>query len=461
MAKISKIWAREILDSRGVPTVEAACQLDNGSIAVSSVPAGTSTGTYEALELRDKDNKRYAGKGVLAAVLNINNTLGPAMFGMDPQNQEMIDQRMIEMDATENKTKLGANAILAVSEVVAKAAATSMQMSLYTWIYNLATRSGIQTRIRVPSPIFNMINGGKHGAGNLDFQEFHIIPASNKTYSQGLQAAAEIYEIIGLNLERRGAIHSVGQEGGYAPNLFTNADALELLVDSIKQTPYRIGRDVLFGLDVAASVFYKNGTYSIRDKTSPMDPSMMIEFFKNLNEQYHLAILEDPLHEDAWDNWKQLTATIGSQLVVVGDDILVTNPKRVEKAIKEQICNGILVKPNQIGTITETLRVIKMAKDAGWKIIVSHRSGETNDWFIADFAVGVGADFVKFGAPARGERVAKYNRLSSVEKELMSIPVSTPQSAQPPQQLNQTSVDRPVILRSSLQGAFSNQNNQR
>lgn len=418
MAKITRIWAREILDSRGVPTVEAACQLDNGQVAVSSVPAGTSTGTHEALELRDKDNKRFLGKGVLSAVSNVNKVLGPAIVGMDPTNQEQIDDKLKQIDGTENKSKYGANAILAISMVTAKAGAIASQQALYTWINVLAQKTGQKSLLRIPMPIFNMINGGLHGAGNLDFQEFHVIPASSKTYSQGLQESVEVYMTIGENLARRGAIHSVGVEGGYAPNLFTNADALEVVVESIKETKYSLGRDLFLGLDVAASVFYQNGEYVIRDKTSPMDDNSMLEYYKNLNNQYHLAILEDPFHEDAWESWAKLYRLLSDQVILVGDDLLATNPKRVDKAIKEKACNAILVKPNQIGTVTETLKVIKMARDAGWKIVVSHRSGETNDWFIADFAVGIGADYVKFGAPARGERVVKYNRLLSIETEL-------------------------------------------
>ncbi|MGB6838839.1 MAG: phosphopyruvate hydratase [Microgenomates group bacterium] len=419
MAKISKIWAREILDSRGIPTVEAACQLDSKHVAVASVPSGTSMGTHEALELRDKDDSRYLGKGVLTAVSNIIKVLGPAVSGMDPVDQQAVDSKLISTDGTENKSKYGANAILAVSAAVAKAGAMASRQTLYAWFNILAQKIGFKTVMKIPTPIFNMINGGLHGAGNLDFQEFHIIPASSKTFAQGLQEGAEIYMTLGTNLARRGAIHSVGDEGGYAPNLFTNADALEIVVESIKGTPYSLGRDVFLGLDIAASVFYKEGQYSIRDKTSPMDDNAMLEYYKNLNNQYHLAILEDPFHEDAWDSWKKLYVIMSSQVTLVGDDLLVTNPKRVEKAIKEKACNAILVKPNQIGTITETMKVIKQARDAKWKIIVSHRSGETNDWFIADFAVGVAADYVKFGAPSRGERVAKYNRLSNVEMELL------------------------------------------
>jgi enolase len=419
MAKITKIWAREILDSRGVPTVEAACQIDTGHVAVASVPSGASTGTHEVQELRDNDEERYRGKGVLTAVSNVNKILGPAIVGMDPTQQEEIDAKLISLDGTENKTKYGGNAILAISEVVSKIGAIASKQPLYAWINILSQKIGMKPVLKVPTSIFNMINGGLHGAGNLDFQEFHVIPATNKTFAEGLRAGSEIYMSLGENLARRGAIHSVGDEGGYAPNLFTNADALEIVVESIKATNYDLGRDVSLGLDVAASVFYKNGEYSIRDKTSPMDENTFIEYYKNLNNRYHLAILEDPLHEDAWDGWKKLSALMSSHLSLVGDDLLATNPKRVQKAIDEKACNAILVKPNQIGTVTETLKVIKMAKDAKWKVIVSHRSGETNDWFIADFAVGVGAEYVKFGAPARGERVAKYNRLTNVETEIL------------------------------------------
>ena len=263
-----------------------------------------------------------------------------------------------------------------------------------------------------------MINGGLHGAGNLDFQEFHVIPSSNKTYSQGLQIGVEVYMGVGKSLERKGAIHSVGFEGGYAPNLFTNVDALEVIVEGVKLTTYKMGRDLQLGLDVAADNIYKDGSYSVRDKTSALDDFGMIELYKSINQQYNLTLLEDPLQEDSWDGWKKLTATFGSQILIVGDDLLVTNKKRVEKAIREKACNAVLIKPNQIGTITETMDVIKLAKSVNWKVVVSHRSGETNDWFIADFAVGVGADYVKFGGPCRGERVAKYNRLSSIEKEI-------------------------------------------
>jgi enolase len=421
MGKIKQVWAREILDSRGIPTVETACMLEDGQVGVSSVPAGTSTGTHEALELRDSNNPRYLGLGVLQAVNNVNTVLGPAVVGMDATDQFGIDKKLIETDGTENKSKYGANAILSVSEVVTKCGAASSGQPLYAWVYSLASKAGVTQKVKMPIPLFNMINGGKHGAGNLDFQEFWVVPASNKSFIDGLQMGVEIYQTIGQNLSHRGAIHSVGQEGGYAPNLFTNTDAFEVFVESIKETPYSLGRDVFLGLDVAANSFYKDGQYFIKDKTSGMDDMQFLEYYKSLFDQYKLAIIEDAFYEDGWDSWKKLTSELSNELIIVGDDLLATNLKRVQKAIQEKACNAIVIKPNQIGTISETLSVVKTAKDALWKIVVSHRSGETNDSFIADFAVGVAADYIKSGAPARGERVAKYNRLSAIEIELAQM----------------------------------------
>lgn len=421
MAKVKHIWAREILDSRGIPTVETACMLDNGQISVSSVPAGTSTGTHEALELRDQNNPRYMGFGVLQAVDNVNSVLGPNIIGMDPIDQFGIDKKLIDLDGTENKSKYGSNAILSVSEVITKCGAAASGQPLYAWIYSLASKAGVTQKVKIPTPLFNMINGGKHGAGNLDFQEFWVVPASNKSFVEGLQMGVEIYQTIGNNLSHRGAIHSVGQEGGYAPNLFTNTDAFEVFIESIKQTKYSLGRDVFLGLDVASNSFYKDGEYLIKDKTSGMDDVQFLEYYKSLFDQYKLAIIEDAFYEDGWDSWKKLTSELSNELIVVGDDLLATNLKRVEKAIQEKACNAAIIKPNQIGTVSETLNVVKAVKDAGWKVVVSHRSGETNDSFIADFAVGVAADYIKSGAPARGERVAKYNRLSAIEIELSQM----------------------------------------
>ena len=418
MAKIKRIWSREILDSRANPTVETGCLLDTGHVVAASVPSGSSTGSYEAVELRDHDQDRYLGKGVLKAVDNVNKILGPAIIGMDPREQSAIDNKLIQLDGTENKSKLGANAILSISLAIAKAGAIIANTNQYFWVNYLSGQIGNKSKIKMPTPLFNMINGGLHGAGNLDFQEFHVIPVTTKSFEEGLRECVEIYLTIGENLSRRGAIHSVGDEGGYAPNLFTNADALEVFVESIRQTKYQLGRDVFLGLDVAAGSFYKNGEYTIRDKSAAMDDDQLLEFYKSLNDQYKLALIEDPFYEDGWESWKKIYKEMSNDLIIVGDDLLATNPKRVKKAIEEKACNAILVKPNQIGTVSETLNVIKIARDANWKVVVSHRSGETNDSFIADFAVGVGADYVKFGAPARGERVAKYNRLSAIESEL-------------------------------------------
>lgn len=430
MPIIRQVWAREILDSRSNPTIEAAVALDNGVVGVYSVPSGASTGSHEALELRDGDQNRFRGKGVLKAVENVNRIIGPSLSQaqLDAVDQVKVDNQLIALDGTENKSKLGANSTLAVSGAVTKAAAMSRHMPLYTWVSQLAQSLGLNVNMHIPTALFNMINGGLHGAGNLDFQEFFVIPASSKPYHEGLRAGSEIYMWIGDNLKRRGAIHSVGDEGGYAPNLFTNADALEILVEAIRQSNYQLGRDVFLGLDVAASTFYEDGSYTIRDKSAPLNEEGMISYYKELYNTYHLGVLEDPLHEDAWEGWKKMVMALGDQLTIVGDDLLATNLKRVEKAIEQQACNAVLVKPNQIGTVTETLQVIKKTKEANWKVIVSHRSGETNDSFIADFAVGVGADYVKFGAPARGERVVKYNRLSAIE---MEIAAASQQAAQP------------------------------
>lgn len=385
------------------------------------MPTGASTGRYEALELRDSDPKRFLGKGVLKAVSNVNQTLGPAVIGLDPTKQFDVDKKLLSLDSADNKANMGANAILSVSMAVAKAAAASQGFPLYRWINELAkaVKAVSSDKIqRIPTPVFNMINGGLHGAGNLDFQEFQIIPASTKPYSVALKSSVEVYHQLKDSLIRRGAIHSVGDEGGFAPNLFMNADALEINLEAINQSGYQIGQDFFMGLDVAADTFYKDGMYSIRDSATPMNSASLISFLEGLNEKYRLTYLEDPLHEDDWQGWTEITSKMGKKLLVVGDDLLATNPNRVKRAIEEKACNAALIKPNQIGTVSETLEVIKLCRDASWQIVISHRSGETNDWFIADFAVGVAATYVKFGAPARGERVAKYNRLLSIEEEL-------------------------------------------
>lgn len=409
---VKSIKARQILDSRGNPTVETKVFLSDDSFVVTSVPSGESMGGYEAVELRDGDPDKFEGLGVLKAVANVNEKIGPNLVGFNPTDQAKADRLMIDMDGTKNKSFLGANAILSVSQAICKAGAIAKNLPNYKYVAELY---GLP-EFKIPIPIFNLINGGKHGAGNLDFQEFHILPFG-KTYAEVLETATEIYHTTEKVLIRHGAIHSVGDEGGFAPNLFTNLDALEVLIEAIKEAGKVFGRDVFLGLDVASSHFFKLGKYKIRDRTMPLSPDDFITFFAELNRQYPLYLIEDPLNEDDFPNWSRITAEL-TRTLVVGDDLLATNKERVRKAIKERACNTLLAKPNQVGTISETLEVIKICRQAGWKVIVSHRSGETNDDFIADFAIGVGADLIKFGSPARGERVVKYNRLLEIEEEI-------------------------------------------
>lgn len=417
-AKIHSIVAREILDSRGDPTVETTVILNSGYRGSSSVPSGTSIGTYEAVELRDKDEKRFGGMGVLQAVKNVNTTLAQALRGMEATEQGAIDKKMVDLDATPNKAALGANALLSVSMATAAAAAAHLRMPLYRYLNRFAGEKSPPTITKIPTPLFNIINGGKHGAGNLDFQEFHIIPASNKTYSLGLQLGVEVYQAVQKILVYRNAVHSVGYEGGFAPNLLTNTEAIEILIEAVKSTPYTFGVDVFIGLDVAASHFKTERGYQIKDKASAYQATEFIEFFKTLNEKYKLLLLEDPLGEDDWEGWSAMTRVLGKDVLIVGDDLLATNRERLTRAIQEKACSAILMKPNQIGTLSEFFAVSFLARQAGLKIIVSHRSGETNDTFIADLAVAMQADYVKFGAPARGERVAKYNRLLQIESDI-------------------------------------------
>jgi len=402
MAKIINLKAREILDSRGIPTLETEIWLDTGHYSVASIPSGTSTGKYEAVELRDNDPARFNGKGVLKAVQNVNTIIASQVTGLDPTNQTEIDQLLINLDGTANKTKLGANAILSISQAVCEVAAASM--NLPTYLYLAWKYRGQDKVTKIPTPIFNLINGGKHGAGNLDFQEFHVIPSTLKSYHDGLQIGEEVYQTLEKVLIDRGAVHSVGVEGGFAPNLFTNMDAIEALIEAIKRTPYQFAQDVFIGLDVAASYFFDSNRYTIKDRSQGFTPKELLTYYEELDKNYHLFSLEDPIHEDDWTSWQELTNLIGHTTLIVGDDLLVTNKGRLRKAIDTKACTAILVKPNQIGTISETIEVMNIARQANFKIIVSHRSGETNDDFIADFAVGLQADYTKLGAPVRGER---------------------------------------------------------
>ena len=416
--KIYTILAREILDSRGNPTIEAAVILENGYRGVASVPAGTSLGKYEAKELRDNDEKRYFGMGVLHAVNIVNSTIAAKLRGMDALDQRGIDEAMLALDNTEDKSKLGANSILSVSLSVAAAAAAAQRVSLFRYLNALFSQFIPTQLIRIPTPTVNVINGGKHGAGNLDFQEFQIVPASSLPYHDALRLSVEVYQKLKGILQYRNTSTAVGYEGGFAPNLYTNLDAMELLMDAVKATHYHFGVDVFFGLDIAASHFKTDRGYQIKDKQTPMSPKDFVAYLAELHKNYRLLILEDALDEDDWSGWTQLTAQFGSDVMIVGDDLLATNSKRLEKAIHDKACTAILLKPNQIGTLTEFMGVVALAKKNNIQTIVSHRSGETNDSFIADLGVAVQADYVKFGGPTRGERVAKYNRLLQIESEL-------------------------------------------
>jgi len=413
MAKIKTIIAREILDSRGSPTVETKIILDSGATATASVPSGVSVGKYEAVELRDQDPHRFHGRGVLRAIASVNQTIAEQIVGREFASQLQLDETLIKLDGTKEKAKLGANAILSVSEAFCKAMAMQANIPCFAYVAHLYGLG--PNDFKMPTPMSVQLEGGKHGAGNLDFQEFLVIPSSGQTFAEALRMLAEIYWETEKVLIQYQAVHSVGDEGGYAPNLFTNLDALEVLAEAIQALKYNLGRQVFLGLDVAPAYFYHQNKYRIKDRTTPMTTEELVEFYRDLLRQYPLASIEDPFHEDDWGGWTKLAQFTGNT-IIVGDDLLTTNKQRVQQALRKGACSAILIKPNQVGTVAETIEVIKLARQAGWKVIVSHRGGETNEDFIADFAVGVGADYVKFGAPARGERVAKYNRLLAIEK---------------------------------------------
>ena len=417
-SNIYSVSAREILDSRGNPTIEVTAILQSGYRGVASIPSGASVGTYEAAELRDKDPKRYAGMGALKAVENVNSIISPKINGVDSLNQAAVDTLMIELDGTPNMSKLGANSILGVSLAVAQAAANHQRQPLYQYLNNLANNGKGSRMTRIPTPTFNVINGGKHGGGNLNFQEYHLVPASNKPFREALRVGVELYHRVGELLITKGAVHATGDEGGFAPNLSTNMDPLEILTEAIRTSPYRFGTDVFFGLDIAASSFHTDRGYLIKDRPVAYTTNEFIQYISDLHKIYRMLLIEDPLSEDDWEGWIKITHDLGSEILMVGDDLLTTNPERLQHAIDKKACSAILLKPNQIGSLTEFLNVVALAKKNDIKTIVSHRSGETNDTFVSDLAVAIQSDYVKFGAPARGERVAKYNRLLTIESEL-------------------------------------------
>ncbi|CAM5195627.1 phosphopyruvate hydratase [Alishewanella longhuensis] len=417
MSEIVKIIAREIMDSRGNPTVEADVYLASGAMGRGCAPSGASTGSREALELRDGDKARYLGKGVTKAVANIAGPIQAALVGKNAYLQAEIDQLMIDLDGTETKSKLGANAILAVSLAVARAAAADKKIPLYQHIADLNGTSGVYS---MPVPMMNIINGGEHADNNVDIQEFMVQPVGAKTFAEALRMGAEIFHSLKKELQKRGLNTAVGDEGGFAPDLKSNEEALSVIVEAVKAAGYEMDKDVTLALDCAASEFYKEGKYVLGGENKSFDSYGFNDYLAGLTQRYPIVSIEDGLDESDWDGWKDLTNKIGNKIQLVGDDLFVTNTKILTRGIEQGIGNSILIKFNQIGSLTETLAAIKMAKDAGFTAVISHRSGETEDAFIADLAVGTAAGQIKTGSLCRSDRVAKYNQLLRIEQELGS-----------------------------------------
>jgi enolase len=408
---IDSIGAREILDSRGNPTVEAFVILSDGSVGRAAVPSGASTGAHEAVELRDGDPRRYGGKGVLKAVANITGPIATALEGANALEQRAIDRLLCELDGTPNKSRLGANAILGVSLAVARAAADSVGLPLYRYL-------GGPTVHRLPVPMFNILNGGKHAPDSTDFQEFMVMPVGAETFSEGLRMGVEVYQALKTLLHDRGYAVSVGDEGGFAPSLPGNEAAVELIVEAIEAAGYQPGEDAVLALDPASSELFANGKYALAKEKRVLTSEEMVEHWAGWVEKYPIRSIEDGLAEDDWDGWAKLVARLGDKCQLVGDDLLVTNAERIRRGIEAKAANSVLIKLNQIGTLSETIEAVDMAHRAGWTAVISHRSGETEDTFIADLAVATGAGQVKTGAPARSERTVKYNRLLTIESEL-------------------------------------------
>lgn len=412
---IKKIQSREILDSRGNPTVETIVTLEDGSVGVAGVPSGASTGTYEAVELRD-GAKRYGGKGVLKAVRNVNTTITKALLGKNALDQRKIDELMLKLDGTANKKKLGANAILSVSMAVARAASISLGTPLYKYIrqqYSLKEKTW-----RMPMPMMNILNGGRHADNGLGIQEFMIIPL-NKKFSERVRMGSEIFHSLARILSQKGYRTGVGDEGGFAPELANNERALELIMQAIKSAGYVPGKNVFIGLDVAASEFYKNGKYYFENQKEGLTPDKLLKIYNTWISKYPLLSIEDGLAEDDWENWAKLNKQAGKKVKLIGDDLFVTNVERLKRGIDEKVANAILIKLNQIGTLSETIDTISLAKKNGYNVAISHRSGETADTFIADLAVAVNAEFLKTGSLCRSERIEKYNRVMKIESEVL------------------------------------------
>ena len=411
MSTIDTVKAREILDSRGNPTLEVDVELIDGTTGRAAVPSGASTGKYEAVELRDEDTSRFNGLGVLKAAANVNEDIAMAIAGMPATDQAAIDRKLKELDGTANKSHLGANAILGTSLAVAHAAANFSGVPLYRYLGGAAART-------LPVPMLNILNGGRHAANSTDFQQFMVVPAGAKSFSHALQIATEVYHSLKGVLKDRGLNTNVGDEGGFAPTLPSNKEAIEAVLSAIEKAGYKPGRDCFIALDPAASEFYKDGQYILSKEGISLNTAEMVDYYVKWITSYPIISIEDGLDEDDWDGWRLLTQKIGGKVQLVGDDLYTTSVDRLSKGIKLKASNSILVKPNQIGTLTETLAAIEMAQQAGWTAVISHRSGETEDTTIADLAVGLNMGFIKAGAPCRSERTAKYNRLLRIEEEL-------------------------------------------
>ena len=411
MAMITEVYAREILDSRGNPTIEVEVCLEDGSVGRAAVPSGASTGAHEAVELRDDDKNRYLGKGVTKAVDNVNDVIAEALIGLEATRQVEIDEMLIRLDGTPNKGKLGANAILGVSMAVAKAAAASVGLPLYLYL------GGVYAQ-ELPVPMMNILNGGQHADNNVDIQEFMIMPVGAASFSEALRMNAEIYHGLKALLNAKGLGTGLGDEGGFAPNLKSNEEAIEVILEAVKKAGYKPSEDIMIALDVAASEFYKDGKYQMEGEGLVKTSNQMVDYLAALCEKYPIVSIEDGLAEDDWKGWKALTKKLGTKVQLVGDDLFVTNEERLLEGIKNDTANAILIKVNQIGTLTETFNAIETAKRAGYTCIISHRSGETEDTTLADIAVAVNAGQIKTGAPARTDRVAKYNQLLRIEEDL-------------------------------------------
>ena len=414
MVRIRSLHAREILDSRGDPTIEVVARLDDDSTGAAAIPSGASTGTYEALELRDGDALRYRGKGVLKTVANVNATIAPEVAGMDAMDQQALDDRMGQLDGTPNKSVLGANAILGVSLAVAKAAAQSKGLPLYRALGREASAGGGL----LPTPMLNILNGGKHAADSTDFQEFMVVPAGFDTFREALRCGAEVYQSLKRVLQQQGLSTNVGDEGGFAPSLPSNEAAINVIIQAIEAAGYRPGVHCYLALDPAATELYRDGRYELAREGAKLTSAELVTFYQRWVDQYPIASIEDGLAEDDWAGWQLLTAQLGSRVQLVGDDLYTTNTGRIRRGIDEQSTNAVLIKMNQIGSLSETLAAVDMTQGAGWNAVISHRSGETEDTTIADLAVGTSAGQIKTGAPSRSERVAKYNRLLRIEEEL-------------------------------------------